>query len=507
MANPPLISPEPASLPCSPALVREELERLLASDQFRNSKRSSSLLSYLVEETLAGRRDQLKERVVGASVFGREHDYDTAEDPIVRNAAVEVRKRLAQYYIDSGSTATVRIELHAGTYVPEFRYATAVEAVTPGKTQTLLLLPFITIGRWKLLLVAGAVALLLLAGSIAWYRYAVPVKSASIVAATPGATPTATINGEAVRILAGNTKPGPYVDRFGNQWLSDRYFTGGDARPGVTSFFFPPPDPEIFRNMRAGVFSYDIPLKPGQIYEMRLSFAEPVFRYGNAATGDGEGERYFQVYANDVLLLNYFDIISDAGFASTTVRAFKDIAATADGKLHLRFVRQQSDPLINGIELLPSTPHHMLPIRIHAGQYDYQDQAGNRWTPDNFFIGGGLFDARVPALGTDDPDLFKVERVGNFHYALPVPPGRYRLTLYFAETWFHNPGNRVFDVSCNGQMLLHHLDILREVGFSHLYQKTFHGLEPNGQGKLMLEFNPVVNYASLRALEVEDEGR
>jgi hypothetical protein len=60
--------------------------------------------------------------------------------------------------------------------------------------------------------------------------------------------------------------------------------------------------------------------------------------------------------------------------------------------------------------------------------------------------------------------------------------------------------------SGNGQTLLHHLYIVQEVGCSHLNQKTFHGLEPNGQGKLPVEFSPVVNYASPRALEVLDEG-
>jgi hypothetical protein len=100
-----------------------------------------------------------------------------------------------------------------------------------------------------------------------------------------------------------------------------------------------------------------------------------------------------------------------------------------------------------------------------------------------------------------------VERLGNFHYAIPVPPGRYSLTLYFAETWFHDPGKRLFDVSCNGVMLFHRLDIFQQAGFARVYQKTFHGLEPNGQGKLFISFSPIVNYASVRALEIDDEGR
>jgi hypothetical protein len=105
----------------NPDLVRAELNRLLESDQFKNSRRCRTLLSYVVEETIAGRSDQLKERMVGINVFGRDPDYETAEDPVVRNAAIEVRKRLAQFYVESGNGTSLRIDLHPGTYVPEFR--------------------------------------------------------------------------------------------------------------------------------------------------------------------------------------------------------------------------------------------------------------------------------------------------------------------------------------------------------------------------------------------------
>jgi hypothetical protein len=311
----------------------------------------------------------------------------------------------------------------------------------------------------------------------------------------------------AIRILAGNRQSGNYVDRFGNEWLSDSYFTGGAAKNGPTNFFFPPADPGLFRTMRRGAFSYDIPLKANQSYEMRLYFAEPVIHYGSEVGGDGENARLFQVRANGQPILDNFDITADGGFASATVRAFRNIVAAQDGKLHLQFIAQRSEPLVTAIELLPSTATAIPPIRIHSAQLYAIDHAGNRWSPDNFYIGGNLYDAGVPITGSEDSEVFKVERLGNFHYAIPVPPGRYSLTLYFAETWFHDPGRRVFDVSCNGVMLLHRLDIFEQAGFAHVYKKTFHGLEPNGQGKLFISFSPIVNYASVRALEVADESR
>src|SRR4029079_4195187 len=79
------------------AAVHAQLARLLESSHFRNSKRSQALLRFAVQAALAGDQNSLKERCIGAAVFGREPAYDTAQDPIVRNAAIEVRKRLPQH--------------------------------------------------------------------------------------------------------------------------------------------------------------------------------------------------------------------------------------------------------------------------------------------------------------------------------------------------------------------------------------------------------------------------
>jgi hypothetical protein len=100
--------------------ILEELQRMLESSLFRRSKRCGMLLQYVVEETLAGRADYLKERAIGVAVFGRKPTYDTNEDPIVRTTAVEVRKRIAQYYHEAGHEGGVQIEVNSGSYVPQF---------------------------------------------------------------------------------------------------------------------------------------------------------------------------------------------------------------------------------------------------------------------------------------------------------------------------------------------------------------------------------------------------
>src|SRR3954463_8174381 len=110
--------------------VHAQLARLLQSSRFRNSKRSQALLRFVVQAALAGDQDSLKERGIGTAVFGREAAYDTAQDPIVRNAAIEVRKRLAQYYLEPEHAAELRIELPSGSYMPPFSAETAPPAPT-----------------------------------------------------------------------------------------------------------------------------------------------------------------------------------------------------------------------------------------------------------------------------------------------------------------------------------------------------------------------------------------
>jgi len=116
---------------CSPetrTTVLRHLDRILKSSPFRSSKRNPALLKYIVEQTLDGQSDALKERLVGIEVFGRAPDYDTSTDHVVRTAAGEIRKRLAQYYLHEGAQDEIRIDVPPGSYVAEFRPAAEVTA-------------------------------------------------------------------------------------------------------------------------------------------------------------------------------------------------------------------------------------------------------------------------------------------------------------------------------------------------------------------------------------------
>jgi hypothetical protein len=103
--------------------VREHLREILVSAAFKGSVRSQRLLSYIVENSLDGHFDALKERNLGIELFGRDPSYDTSEDAVVRVAVGGVRKRLLLFYAESVRDTGSRIVLPLGSYIPEFHLA------------------------------------------------------------------------------------------------------------------------------------------------------------------------------------------------------------------------------------------------------------------------------------------------------------------------------------------------------------------------------------------------
>ncbi len=165
----PRLSPEKAEE------VRTLLEQVLGSHLFRGSRRCQILLRHITEQTLAGETSSLKERTLGIEVFGRAPDYDTSMDPIVRAGAAEIRKKLAQYYQESGHESETRIELLSGSYIAEFHFNGAggngaagagVAAVAAGPTPRNP-----TRRNWAVPAAGAALALLILAAALASYGW------------------------------------------------------------------------------------------------------------------------------------------------------------------------------------------------------------------------------------------------------------------------------------------------------------------------------------------------
>src|SRR5215472_16064436 len=159
--------PVRAGVPQREEQIRQELDRVLASHEFRSSKRSQEFLRYVVEHALSGHGEMLKERTIGIEVFGRPTSYDPSDDATVRVKAGEVRKRLGLNYSDQGAQDPVRIELPSGTYVPEFHALAAapVEAPAPPPSPAAEV-PAPSRNRYA---IAVAAAAILVAAPVLWY--------------------------------------------------------------------------------------------------------------------------------------------------------------------------------------------------------------------------------------------------------------------------------------------------------------------------------------------------
>jgi len=98
---------------------QQHLEEVLSGEAFRGSHRSGQFLRYVINQSINGHCDELKERLIGVELFGRSPSYDTGEDAIVRVTASDVRRRLLQHYGRYGTASEFRISLPLGSYIPE----------------------------------------------------------------------------------------------------------------------------------------------------------------------------------------------------------------------------------------------------------------------------------------------------------------------------------------------------------------------------------------------------
>jgi hypothetical protein len=528
--------PPSKEAPAEAAGQREELVRRVASSStFEKSLRLRAFFLHVCRCALDNQPEAATEQQIGIRVYDRPPGYNPNEDNIVRSQARLLRMKLEHHFANEGKDEPVFITIPKGHYLPVFETRSEAPATPPG-------VPVPAEGKTRRLrqILVGVAVLFGLV--VVWLGYLLfesrsptprpsvaPAGSVSrpgqneagtpsrshLVALAPGA-------GE-IRIAAGHTGD-PYVDVWGRRWEADRYYEGGVPQPGPRHFFPPVADDGLFRTMREGAsadptaprwFRYDIPLRP-RVYELRLYFADPLRRPDVDNNEDAQNVRRFHINLNGRPLLVSFDPIADAGSAAVDVRVFRDVGPAADGKLHLEFAGA-ARPFVNAIELTPGTPGKLKPIRIRAHPSDLVDADGTPWSGDNYFIEGRTVLYGNPETGPKIPALYTGERHGNFSYAIPVAPGSYTVKLHFLESFFsplipaagcRGVGCRVFDVTCNGVLLLQDFDIVQAAsGAFQPVVRQFHGLHPNGQGKLLLSFSPKANYAEVRAIEVIDEAK
>ena len=511
---------------------RMELEAVLSSQAFARAQRLVKLLEYISQKRFQKQADEVCEYSIATEVLGRPSDFDPTADAIARVEIHRLRKKLRDYYATEGANRALRIVIPSGMYTPMFvreggitepeagnghgdNASMAVALASPPQAPALP--PPAEIQQlsprkskaWQMM--AGIAALVVVAAIGAWRT---SVLTEPPPPAGPRPVPVVPSADNVTRIIAGYDRK-QYIDHRGNTWLADRFFNGGGL-PGLPSrphYIARTSDPILYQSGRVGPIGYNIPLKPGN-YALRLHFVEPLYGPG-LETGGGENSRVFDILLNGKTAITNFDIVSDAGGPDIAdVRVFKDIQPGPDGLLRLGFHPRREQPLISAIEVEPAPPHRINPIRIVAQPNSVTDSRGQVWEADNYYMGGQASNHWKQVTGTPDGDLFGHERYGHFSYAIPVAPGSYTVNLYLAETYWGpdnegggSAGQRVFDVYCNGQALYRNLDIFKEAGTNHALIKRSRGLHPNAQGKLNLEFVPVVNYASVYAIEVLDEGR
>lgn len=521
---------------------RAEVEVVLAT--LVRSPRLARLLRYLTDKYFQEQTDELTEFNIATEVFGRSKTvFNSSEDAIARAEIHRLRKRLKVFYETEGKDHLVQIALPTGTYVPCFIHlapqisacaqpeipadsaqaehtsiATSPQWGVPGETEELVQESKpVERKDWsfkkaplRLYAIAAAAAVLIVFLTLRHRTIAQGgntsqnfVRSQEPVTDNRNQLPSVTLP---LRLLAGYSGP-PQRDSVGDIWQPDQYFHGGWPLQQPSVFVARTSDPFIFRNTRSGDCQYDIPLKPGS-YELHLFFIKTSTAL---QIEDAEDKTSFNVSINGQLVLSDFDIASDAmGRNVADERVFRDISPANDGRLHIWLSTKIGTPALSAIEILEGTPHKQLPIRIVTQPAPFTDHKGQLWHPDDHYLDGRHLAHNSPSI-SPDPDLLLSERYGHFTYAIPVDTrDRYTVVLHFAELYFgtaniSGPGQRVFRVLCNGTTLLDDFDIFKEAGSFHTVTKTFHHLKPTAQGKLNLTFEPVVNYATLSAIEVLDE--
>ncbi len=487
---------------------RQELDWLLTSGVLGRSGNLTRVLKYICEERFAGRGNQIKEYTIATEALGRRPDFDPNSDTIVRVTFHSLRKRLLEVYKNEGADRPMRLVVPPGHYDPCFVLAPHLapsSTVTPPQETTpaehdderaLAVPPPEQSASRIRLWVIGILALVIALSTVWGFHHQRAgrlhsMDSASSAAAMPPPSPQATI-----RALMGTGRL-PFEDHSGITWSDANYCQGG------TNVNLPPQkidgteDAPLYLGGVRGIAHCIFPVTQ-KLYELHFYFAE---------TSDLPAATRVATLAINAGPAMNVDVVDDAGgddIATSTV--VTGVVPENDGAIHIDYTSEVS--LLNAVEILPAPSASLLPVRIVVGSKPYVDSANQFWSSDRYFSGGrhGLppESAKQGNLG-----LYESDRIGRFRYSVPVVPmAHYRVKLYFREPWFGKenggiggPGSRVFDVACNGELLLKNFDILATSDSAPVV-KTFDNIQASAGGRIELSFIPVVNYAVVNAIEV-----
>lgn len=313
--------------------------------------------------------------------------------------------------------------------------------------------------------------------------------------------------------------------QFGDiTFLADDYFRGNSetfSNPSVTEINGTEEDEIYFTERIAdvdlGSFGYQIPITDGT-YTLNLYFAEIWFGAPDGGAA-GPNNRIFDIAIEGETRLMNFDITDEVGATTASIQTFT--VEVRDGHLNFELLPNVDRPKISAFEIIgdgeileETVSEPSDPIRINSGGGDIS-AGGHVFMADTFFRGEGesFTNPSVAEIAaTDDDELYLTERVtiagqNQFGYDIPVNDGMYTVNLHFAEIWWgapdggvDGPGNRVFDVSIEGDVRLMDFDINREVGTTTAIVQTF--MVEVRDGRLNIDFSANIDRPKISALEV-----
>ncbi len=282
-------------------------------------------------------------------------------------------------------------------------------------------------------------------------------------------------------VLAINSS-GPTVGSF----QADTDFIGGGTFSTTatvdTSTAIQPAPEAVYQSQRLGVVTYTIPdLTPGQSYWVRMHFAELYWTK--------PGQRMFNASINGQQVLNQFDIIGASGAANRANSQQFPTTANASGQIIVQLTAGTADqPAINGLEILANGADPDV-AAIHAGGGSI-----GAFSADMDYLGGGAFTTTntIDTSFASNPApaaLYQSERAGASTYTIPnlIRGQWYMVRLHFAEFYWTKPGQRMFNVSINGQQVLTNYDIIATTGAANRANVQQFKAAANGYGQIVIQ--------------------
>jgi len=99
-------------------IPQKYLQKILSSTEFNGSKIYTTYLTYLIDALESGK--ELKETTIAMEVFGKDANFNPAEDTIVRTHTYKLRKKLEIYYYKEGREDKYRLRIPKGHYNVKF---------------------------------------------------------------------------------------------------------------------------------------------------------------------------------------------------------------------------------------------------------------------------------------------------------------------------------------------------------------------------------------------------